>query len=474
MPIQESDVRSVLETSGSKLPFELAEMISTIPEPPKPSLSQIFDPGMIILTELRKKACIIEEFIGGGRKGEVYRTKMDTSPVALKWYFPELANFEREEALRLLIDIGSPSNTFLWPVDIAKSDDVDGFGYIMPLKDTRLSSIADLLQQKIEPPVRCLATAGLNLTRGYKELHDKSLCYQDISPDDVLFDSKLGEIYICNNDNIQIDDQQIGEGVSLGFVAPEVVRGEAKPGSQSDLFSLAVLLFCIFVRHHPFEGERFEIEHLDHPEKVRLYGTEPVFIFDPVNDSNRCVGAKEFWYRYPEFLRELFTKSFTSGVSDPQNARLLETEWCTAMVRLRDSIILCNECQSENYYDLKTLKTKKHPGACQACRKDIGLPPRLRVGKEVTMLYLNTEIYPYHVSGQTTYDFSKPSAKVVPHHTKPGILGLKNLTENKWVRFRNNNPEDVEPGRSVTIDAGTTIDFGQVKGEIRTDPFGKV
>ena len=62
---------------------------------------------------------------------------------------------------------------------------------------------------------------------------------------------------ICDNDNVGID-RKTGGGIggTARFMAPEIVRGEAVPSSQTDLFSLAVLLFYMLVNHHPLEGAR--------------------------------------------------------------------------------------------------------------------------------------------------------------------------------------------------------------------------
>ena len=51
-------------------------------------------------------------------------------------------------------------------------------------------------------------------------------------------------------------NQQIGEiGGTLGFMAPEIVLGTAKPSTNTDLFSLAILLFYLLNIHHPLEGK---------------------------------------------------------------------------------------------------------------------------------------------------------------------------------------------------------------------------
>jgi len=101
---------------------------------------------------------------------------------------------------------------------------------------------------------------------------------------------------------------------------------------------------------------------LDVPAMNQLYGTEPVFIFDPGDDSNRPVpgyqdNAIVSWPIYPQFLRDLFTKSFTSGIKDPKNGRVRESEWRIAMVKLRDSIIYCQKLNGAWHQVIKLLFT---------------------------------------------------------------------------------------------------------------------
>src|SRR3954452_6732203 len=138
---------------------------------------------------------------------------------------------------------------------------------------------------------RALATAGLELADSYLQLHARGLCYRDISFGNVFFDPESGDVLICDNDNVAVDGSATA-GV-LGtprFMAPEVVRGEVLPSTQTDLYSLAVLLFYMLTVHHPLEGAReAAIRCLDLPAMTRLYGTEPLFIFDPRDASNRAV-----------------------------------------------------------------------------------------------------------------------------------------------------------------------------------------
>lgn len=136
-----------------------------------------------------------------------------------------------------------------------------------------------------------------------------------------------------------------------------MVRGEAGPSTQTDLFSLAVLLFYMLMLHHPLEGKREQAIHaLNMLAMKRLYGTEPVFIFDETDRSNEPIpgiheNALVFWPIYPKFIRVLFSTAFTSGIRDPNNGRVRESEWRRAMVRLRDSVMYCRKCGKENMWD---------------------------------------------------------------------------------------------------------------------------
>jgi DNA-binding helix-hairpin-helix protein with protein kinase domain len=436
-------------------------------------MNQILEPGKKVRTESSRIVCQVEKFLGGGGQGEVYQASLDGKPVALKWYFPASATAEQRKALETLVRMGSPSQKFLWPLELAFAVDVPGFGYIMPLREPRYRSIVDMMKRRIEPTFRALTTAGLELSHSYFQLHAKGLCYRDISFGNTFFDPASGEVLICDNDNVAIDGQS--ESLVYGtprFMAPEIVRGDAVPSTQTDLFSLSVLLFYIFMIHHPLEGRKeLAIKCLDLPAMKKLYGTEPVFIFDPVDRSNapdpvHQQNALAFWAVYPTFLRELFTKAFTEGIRDPQHGRVRETNWRAAMVRLRDSIIYCGNCKAENFYDADN-EDALIDSACWSCRKTLRLPLRLRILKSILMLNHDTQLFPHHVDDEKKYDFTRPLGSVSRHPTDPNIWGLKNLSLHNWSATNTKGEvSDVWPGRSVTLAVGTRINFGQVEGEV--------
>jgi serine/threonine protein kinase len=439
-------------------------------------MNQILSPGQTVQAEPSGMAGEVGQFLGAGGQGEVYKARVGGNAVALKWFFPNIATQELAAAIKTLTQIGPPTEKFLWPMEMTFAQGVKGFGYTMPLREPRFKNIVDLMKRRIEPTFRALATAGLELSHSYLQLHSKGLCYRDISFGNAFFDPDTGEILIADNDNVAVDEQARSSVLGTPrFMAPEVVRGEALPGTETDLFSLSVLLFYMLMVHHPLEGKKeLSIKCLDLPAMTKLYGTEPVFIFDPGDDSNRPVpgyhdNALAFWPIYPQFLRDLFTKAFTEGIRDPRNGRVRESEWRAAMVRLRDSITYCSKCGMENFYDSDRLKAAGgKPGSCWSCKADLVLPPRIRIGKSVVMLNHDTKLFPHHVDERRSYDFTQPAAEVMRHPANPSIWGLKNLSQDKWVATSaEGNVKDVEPGRSVTIAVGTRVNFGNAEGEIR-------
>lgn len=437
--------------------------------------------GDSVHTVSGRVACTVQEFLADGGQGEVYRARLGGTDLALKWYFPHQATPEQRRSLEQLISKGPPDGRFLWPLHLVESPrHPSTFGYLMPLRARTYRSILDLVKRRVDPSFRVLATAGFHLADAFQLVHSHGLCYRDISFGNAFLDPSSGSVLICDNDNVAVDGTDAG-GV-LGtpdFMAPEIVRGEGKPSTHTDLYSLAVLLFYIFHIHHPLFGKRvLAIRCLDLPARRRLCGDEPLFIFDPKDRANEAVGpqaddsgeaganALAFWPIYPTFLRDLFTKSFTDGLRDPNKShRVRETEWRDAMIQLRDAIFHCG-CGVEVFYDAATVRSG---ASCWSCKRPLQFPFRLRLrNRDVVMLTQQTLLYPHHLVADREYDFSKPLAEVSQNPTNPAILGLKNLSTEKWVReLPDGTMQDVPPGRSVALSEGLRINFGPWSGEVR-------
>jgi DNA-binding helix-hairpin-helix protein with protein kinase domain len=416
--------------------------------------------------------CTVDQYLGGGGQGEVYRATMAGGPIAIKWYFPHTATPEQRQAIDELVKSRAPDPRFLWPLDLLVSRGSPTFGYSMPLRAPGLKTIIDVMKRRADPTFRTLATAGFQLADCYLALHSRGLCYRDISFGNVFFDPGTGDVLICDNDNVAVDGRSSG-GV-LGtprFMAPEVVRCERRPSTQTDLFSLSVLLFYMLVGHHPLEGAKEAAIHcLDLPAMNKLYGSEPLFIFDPVDKSNRPVdgyhqNALAAWPILPSFLQDIFTRAFTEGVRDPER-RVRESEWKGATIRLRDSVFHCAACSAENFFD-DAASTNPRTRNCWHCKRPLQSPVRIRLGKQVVMLNRDTKLYPHHVRPASMYDFSTPIAEVTRHPTDPNVWGLKNLSQLAWTcTTAAGVSQEVAPGRSLTVTRGTRVKIDTSEGEL--------
>ena len=447
--------------------------------------------------------CNVEKELGSGTQGKVYSLiSPDNSPLALKWYFPSMATTEQYDILKSLIQKESPSNRFLWPLALVNASKKEGFGYVMSMKESRFKSFSLWLSRKIDPSFKVLLTACFELVQSFHLLHSKGLCYQDLSLNNIYFDPENGEIRIGDTDNIVINGEDKGNVIGTPkFMAPEIIIGKALPNTQTDLYSLAIILFYILFLNHPLEGKiESSIKSLDLPSMSKLYGFEPLFIFDPHNDSNYPdpafhTNALIFWSIYPDFIKRIFIRAFTNGIKDPTHGRVRETEWQIALLALRDSIYYCRHCGSENFLvtDSLVFEKLKLPVELGGINHEVNVPQQNSIVERLqnnsvcwnpkckTMntqilniqidhrsyvsLNHDTKLYPHHIDPDHKYDFSSPVAEVSRHPTDPRVWGLRNLSKNIWkVGKVNGDVIEVYSKQSLSLVPGTQIDFGASKG----------
>jgi len=416
-----------------------------------------------------KNAYTVKALLGAGGQGEVYRVSdSDGNEHALKWYFPKMATPEQKAILEKLVREGSPSSCFLWPEDFIQANGT--YGYIMPLRPSNYSSIVDLVKRRAEPSFLNLCKAAYNLTKGYQQLHTCGFSYRDISFGNLFLDSNTGDVLICDNDNVSADDS--GHFSVYGtprFMAPEIVRGEAKPSRNTDRYSLAVLLFYMLMLNHPLEGAlEFKIHCMDVQAMNKLYGTNPVFIFDPNDHSNLPVkgyqdNAHIFWQLYPQYLKDLFIKAFTVGLKDPTK-RVTETEWMDAFANMISGIIKCPKCHAEVFYDPEIAEQGKTI-TCWGCNKSINMPKALKVKQQITAMVIGQELFSHqvdHING----NIEDVLGTVVSNPNDATQLGLRNESTTNWTYIRSDGSSTlVPPTKTARVAVGNTIDFGNEKGK---------
>lgn len=426
-----------------------------------------FDNGM---------TCKVISFIGGGAQGEVYKVILneDGKEYALKWYFARNDDLNHKKNLKKLTELEAPSTNFLWPLAFAegKKNSIKAFGYLMGLRPNNYFGINHLFNRKVEPTFKILITACFNMANAYFLLHSRGFAYKDISDQNVFFNPKNGDVLICDNDNATYDGTKSVIGGTPRYMAPEIVIGKANPSKLTDLYSLATLMFMMLYINHPLNGENeSKIHALDPLAMKRLYGENPIFIFDPDNSENRPhpiyhQNAIIYWSLYPKFINDLFIDAFTKGLRDP-NARIVESVWRKNLIQLRDSILFCQNCGVEIFYDNSVLQQKNNLQCWNdRCSSEVTLPYRIKIDKSVIMLNHDTILFPHHTENRL-YEFEKPTTQVSIHPTKK-IWGLKNLSDQTWSLT---TPAlkiiDVPPGKTAPLSNGAKINFGVKEGVIR-------
>jgi DNA-binding helix-hairpin-helix protein with protein kinase domain len=417
--------------------------------------------------------CSVVRFIGEGAEGQVYVATDGTGrELAVKALKPERATATQWNVLRALVDRGAPSDRFLWPRDLTRLGST--FGYTMALRPASFQPVSDWVANRVEPTMRTLLTAGLYLAESFRDLHTSGLCYRDINFGNLFVDFGDGDVVICDCDNVAVNDLAPKNvyGSDL-FMAPEIVRGRASgqevwPNINTDRYSLAVMLFYLFLRSHPLAGLRERATKLlGQAAQTQLYGTDPLFVFDPEDPSNRPSAtspATALWPIYPPWFQQLFVRAFTEGLRDPDR-RMVETSWIGAMIRLRDAIGYC-ACGAEHLFDAPDdAASPVTAGRCWSCQAVVQPPPQLRLkrrpsGRATILLPVGAKLYPHHLAFGRTLDFTTPLAEVVTHPDNADWSGLQNLTDEPWRVWSSAGREGVlEPGRRWLLKDGVRLLF---------------
>jgi eukaryotic-like serine/threonine-protein kinase len=432
--------------------------------------------GQVLIARTMQSAVEIEDTLGESAQAEVYRAHTGKLHYALKWYRPEYLARDHElwERLKVAINSGPPTEKFLWPFDLVSHPRSNTFGgYLMPIRSPEFTSLVDLTRRRAKPSFLVLSIVGFSLAHSFVKLHAAGLCYRDINLGNVFFNPGTGDIRMGDTDYIDMNLTPGNIKGTPGFMAPEVANSVVEPNAAGDRFALAVLLFFIFLTGHPLKGKRelaLPYDAADPDHLHRLCALDPLFIFDPHDESNRPQPRVHdnplgFWPIYPGSLRKLFTRAFTVGLYDP-DARVMENEWRKEMCTLRDAIFYCPSCGAENFFDLELARQKKAPGACRGCRSALSNPPRMRLGaahgSQIVTLRRGAQLFAHHLEGDT-YNFENPLAEVV---SDP--LGLQNLSPRKWTsRSQNGSVTEVKTSEVLPLPADCDINFGKTEGQVR-------
>jgi DNA-binding helix-hairpin-helix protein with protein kinase domain len=415
--------------------------------------------------------------IGGGTQGQVFEVDVAGERLALKWYLPRCLERDPQLETRLLQSIRAtaPSGAFLWPLALLRPSATsrplirsarDGFGYLMELRPPRFVGAVEHYAGRLDISLGQAVQAGFWLAEAFHALHSQGLCYKDISLGNLFLEHGSGRILICDNDNVDVDGRDLGSVLGTpGFMAPEILMRRDRPGANSDLFSLAVLLFMLLTRHHPLRGQlELAIRCLDEPARRQLYGEDPVFIFDPTDQRNRPdpsehAAALMTWPLYPDPVQELFQQTFGPGLQTPSR-RALTGQWLDALASTLDRRQTCPQCGAEHF------GTQLR---CWSCERPLPTGSVLCAPRGRVMVTTANTLHQHHFDGLERPRLDQPIARVVSHPSDPDLLGLSNLSEQPWqATAAGGQTHVVQPGKTCNLAALDQLDTPW--GGVRLEP----
>lgn len=402
--------------------------------------------------------------LGEGGQGIVYKVNYNGRTLALKWYFVKKMKDPQAfyENIQNNILKGAPTEAFLWPLEITEYYDDGSFGYLMELRPPEYKDFSQFLLAKVRfSSINAVIHAALCITNGFRELHRKGYSYQDLNDGNFFVNPQTGNVLICDNDNVAPYGENLGIAGKCRYMAPEVVMGQKYPDLHTDRFSLAVVLYLLLFLNHPLEGRNTMVPCLTEELERRFYGSDPVFVWDPQNDSNRPVRGVHMneirlWPLYPEFVRQTFEKAFSheTMVGGDTEHRVMETDWQKVFTDLRDITVKCS-CGGETFCDAFSDQS-----VCISCGKKLARPPVLKVKKYNVALTAGRRLFMCHTAHDSD-DFKTITGRVVSSKSDPAVMGIRNDSENTWEAVLPSGARKGFPGGQVIkVARGIKINFG--------------
>ena len=386
----------------------------------------------------------ITGLLGRGGQGEVYKVVGNGGEFAVKWYYADSylkkinaaafkSNLERnvENGLPTLSS-GDSATQFIWPLKMIK-EQYGSFGYLMNLFPQGFEPLKNVIFGRKINPVTGLktdvrfeswfarVTAALNIVRAFEILHATGHSYQDVNDGGFSINMKTGDVFICDCDNVSPDKTNLGILGMKTFMAPEVVVGDKLPDHYTDEYSIAVILFRLFLHGHPMIGQESRMLHnsdqyTDKQSDLMIYGQFPHYCLASQNNVNPIdpkidQDVFRLSLTYPTVLMDAFEQIFTEGITDVYK-RLTATEWRKVLLNVRDHIIINKD------------------GFEQFCGKrfDDNIPEECRIfnyrNKKKVYCMPGKILYDYHFN-ERSRDFKKPIGKIITT-SKPGVIGLYN------------------------------------------------
>ena len=409
---------------------------------------------------------LIEAMLGAGSQGQVYKVLLGEDSYALKWYFPGYIKRDKDlhERLTRAVSIGAPNKKFIWPSAIVRAKGSlseaigsKGFGYLMPIRPKGFVSATEHYGGFVETTIQSIVIACRELCSAYHALHTRGFCYKDLSLGNIFLNPANGSLLVCDNDNADVNGRKSGSVLGTpGFIAPEILTQRVSPNFETDLFSLANVVFRLLMRHDPYCGKReLSIPVMDSAARMALYSRNAVFVFDPENSTNRPdevvhAGVNMVWSIYTEAIRGLLVRSLAKGLSSPSE-RVLTGEWIDGLSELLNRRCLCKVCDSEVF-----MEESENTRICWNCGEVVTAETCLHAGESKILVSPGTSITESHFRRYSYGEDDHEVARVIRKNDDKAVIGLRNCSAHDWRAV-------LMSGKTVMVSSGQTCSLSALR-----------
>lgn len=412
-------------------------------------MALIFEPGTVLKT-IQGNDIHIDNLHTECGRGVIYQVTINGQRKAFKWCTSSpLDNDFYSFWIRTKekVERGAPCESILWPEDITDLSN-DGFGYTMQLIPEGYQDFYDILSRKVGfSSFRSIIDIASNLVLVFQQLHRAGYCYY-VHHGDFFVNTRSGAVFFTHPDYIVPSGDQFNILGNPRYMAPEVVLGNECPGVANEQYVMNIYLFMLLCMGHPLEGKQSLVPAMSYEYQKKLYGSEALFMMDSVNNSNgphRLIHKNTIllWNMLPAYIQALFHRSFGKQGLAVSGSRVKEDAWIEALCRLRGDILRC-DCGSEMFLE------EGMTGVCDTCGKSLTSTLRLDLSNYSLPAAKGSRLFRCQLGEYPPEDALAPVALVVEKKDSPGVLGIQNLSEERWIAT-------TSKGTSRTIDTHEVV-----------------